>query len=178
MLYSLLDTISNVAARLTRWLVVLMGGVCMASLIYQVFTRYFIGRAAPWTEELALFLFTWIVLLAGSLGVREGFHVRLTLLLDVLPDAARLWTERLIALIVVFFGALLTHSGVDYVNGTFGQVSAAVRYPIEALTMAGPVAGALIVLHGLPNCIRPRFSPSKPQEKTVNADDRTGKTDG
>ncbi|WP_425403098.1 TRAP transporter small permease [Hwanghaeella sp.] len=129
----------------------------MASLIYQVFTRYFLDRAAPWTEELALFLFTWIVLLAGSLGFREGFHVRLTVLLDLLPAVPRRWAERIIVLLVVVFGAVLAYSGVDYVNRTFGQVSAAVRYPIEALTLAGPVAGVLIVLHGLPQLFRPNL---------------------
>lgn len=155
MLYSILDVASALAARLTRVIVVLMAALCMGSLIYQVFTRYFLGRAAPWTEELALFLFTWIVLLAGSLGFREGFHVRLTAILDTLPTVPRHWAERMISIMIVVFGAVLAYSGVDYVSRTFGQVSAAVRYPIEALTVAGPVAGVLIVLHALPKIIRP-----------------------
>lgn len=132
-----------------------MATMCMASLIYQVFTRYFLGNAAAWTEELALFLFTWIVLLAGSLGVREGFHVRLTLFLDWLPQTLRAWIDRFISILVLGFGVALLMSGIDYLDRTMGQVSAAVRYPIEALTLAGPVAGALIVLHALPKLIDP-----------------------
>lgn len=162
MIYSALDAVSRLAARLTRGLVVAMAVLCMGSLIYQVFTRYFLGRAAPWTEELALFLFTWIVLLAGSLGFREGFHVRLTVILDLLPTFPRNIVERLIAISIVVFGVVLAYSGVDYVSRTFGQVSAAVRYPIEALTLAGPVAGILVVLHGLPKILKPDTASENP----------------
>jgi TRAP-type C4-dicarboxylate transport system permease small subunit len=161
-IYSLLDTASHWAARVTRVVVVVMAAICMASLIFQVFTRYFLGSASSWTEELALLLFTWIVLLAGSLGVREGFHVRLTLVLDALPKPARIWVERLIILLVLVFGAMLLVSGLDYVTRTLGQVSAAVRYPIQTLTSAAPVAGALIVLHALPRLIQPDTTPSQP----------------
>ncbi len=155
LIYIALDRFSEWAARLTRLAVVMMASICMASLIYQVFTRYFLGSAAFWTEELALLLFTWIVLLAGSLGVREGFHVRLTILLDPLPKIVRLWVERVIVLLVLCFGAILLVSGVDYVARTLGQVSAAVRYPIQVLTASAPVAGALIVCHALPRLLRP-----------------------
>lgn len=165
LIYRSFDTVSALAAQLTRVAVVLMAAICMSSLIYQVFTRYFLGSAASWTEELALFLFTWIVLLAGSLGVREGFHVRLTVVLDFFPANARLWAERIIILTVVGFGVALLFSGVDYLTRTMGQVSAAVRYPIEALTLAAPVAGALIILHGLPRLFDPLpTAPTSPPE--------------
>lgn len=36
---------------------------------------------------MALLLFTWIVLLLGSVGVREGFHVRVSLFTDMLSRA-------------------------------------------------------------------------------------------
>lgn len=137
------------AARATGALVVIMASICMGSLIWQVVTRYLLGRASSWTEELAMFLFAWIVLLASSLGVREGFHVRLTVALDVLSVPGRRWAERIIGVLVIGFGAALVYYGAVYVDRTWGQVSAAVRYPIWLLNLAAPVSGALIVLHGL-----------------------------
>lgn len=157
MIYASLDKASDWAARITRVVVVLMTVICISSLILQVFTRYFLGSAASWTEELALLLFTWIVLLAGSLGVRDGFHVRLTLVLDIMPEPMRVWAERVIVALILIFGAVLLVSGIDYVARTLGQVSAAVRYPIQVLTTAAPAAGALIVLHALPRLLRPEI---------------------
>ena len=156
-----LQKMSRIAARTTEFAVVAMGGVCMASLVWQVFTRYALGRASIWTEELALFLFTWIILLGGSLGMRDGFHVRLTLFLDSLPRQARVWAERVILALCLGLGVALAASGAAYVERTIGQVSAAVRYPIWLLNAAAPVAGALIVLHCLAALARPH-SPGDP----------------
>ncbi|WP_119166116.1 TRAP transporter small permease [Algihabitans albus] len=144
-----IDKASALAAQTTGWLVVGMASVMLGSLILQVLFRYLLGQALIWSEELALFLFTWVVLLTGSLGVREGFHVRLTFLLDLLPSAPRAAIEKLLITAVLVFGALLAYSGASYVDATLGQVSAAVRYPIETLHLAAPVSGVLIVLHAL-----------------------------
>ena len=140
---------SDLAARATRAVVVVMAALCMTSLILQVFSRYILGSTFIWTEEAALFLFTWIVLLAGSLGVREGFHVRLSLLLNLLPPRARRLAEAAITILVGLFGGVLAWSGARYVDATMGHVSAAVRYPIEALHLAAPICGALIVVHAV-----------------------------
>ena len=140
---------SDLAARVTRAVVVAMAALCMGSLILQVFSRYVLGNTFIWTEEAALFLFTWIVLLAGSLGVRDGFHVRLSLLLNLLPRRARRLAEAAIMVLVGLFGGVLAWAGARYVEATMGHVSAAVRYPIEALHLAAPVCGALIVVHAV-----------------------------
>lgn len=145
----IVETVSAFAARVTRWIVIGAAAVMIISLILQIFFRYVIGSSLVWSEELALFLFTWVVLLAGSLGVREGYHVRLTLFRDLLPPRAK-WAFNLMAhLVAGIFGGLVLVSGYHYLDSTLGQVSAAVRYPIEYLHLAAPVCGALIVLHTL-----------------------------
>ena len=143
------DGLSRLLARLTVVVAVTMTGVMVASLVLQIVFRYGLGQALTWSEELALFLFTWIVLLVGSLGVREGFHVRLTLLHDYLPGWLRLPLDLVLGLLVLGFGLVLLTSGSDYVTETLGQVSAAVGYPIEALHLAAPVSGGLVVVHAL-----------------------------
>ncbi|MEQ6250974.1 TRAP transporter small permease subunit, partial [Sulfitobacter sp. HNIBRBA3233] len=44
-------------------------------LVTQVLMRYFLGSPPSWTEELAIILFAWLVLLYATVGLREGFHV-------------------------------------------------------------------------------------------------------
>lgn len=123
--------------------------VMLAVLVLQVAARYFFGVALSWSEELSLLLFTWVVLLVGSLGVREDFHVRLTLLPDMLPGASAQWLARLIHLGILGFGVMLAVGGHAYVVETIGQTSAAIAYPIEALHLAAPVCGGLVALHAL-----------------------------
>ena len=149
----IIEIASAFAARLTRWIVIAAAAVMIISLILQIFFRYVVGSSLVWSEELALFLFTWVVLLAGSLGVREGFHVRLTLFCDLLPKRGRWALDLVTHLIAGIFGGLVLVSGYSYLDSTLGQVSAAVRYPIEYLHAAAPVCGALIVLHTLAHLV-------------------------
>lgn len=145
----LVDGASRLAARATVGVVIVMTVVMTITLVLQVVFRYALGQALSWSEELALLLFTWTVLLAGSLGVRENFHVALTLLPDRFGPAGRRWLERLILVLVTLFGVYLARSGWDFYDGTTGQLSAAVGYPIEYLHSAAMVAGGLVTLHGL-----------------------------
>ncbi|WP_157089283.1 TRAP transporter small permease [Oceanibaculum pacificum] len=150
-----LDRLSGLIGLASGYVAVAMTLVMLAVLTLQIVARYFFGVALSWSEELSLLLFTWVVLLVGSLGVREGFHVRLTLLLDALPPGAGLWLNRLLDAAILVFGVYLALAGYDYVEATMGQTSAAIAYPIEALHMAAPVCGGLIALHALSRILVP-----------------------
>lgn len=144
----LVEAVSRLAGRATVGVVIVMTVVMTVALVLQVLFRYLLGQALSWSEELALLMFTWTVLLAGSLGVREGFHVALTLLPDRLGAGGRRWLERLILLLVTGFGGYLAQSGWAFYDGTTGQLSAAVGYPIELLHASPMVSGGLVALHG------------------------------
>lgn len=150
-----LEALSRIAGRATVAVVIAMTVVMTVALVLQVLFRYALGQALSWSEELALLMFTWTVLLTGSLGVREGFHVALTLLADRLRPNARRHLEQLILVMVTVFGGYLAGSGWEFLDGTRGQQSAAVGYPIELLHSAAMVSGGLIVLHGLARLLAP-----------------------
>jgi TRAP-type C4-dicarboxylate transport system permease small subunit len=150
-----IDWLSAAVARVTMGAVVLAAGAMMAALILQVFSRYVLGATFVWTEELALLLFTWIVLLGASVGIREDGHVRLGMLVDALPPLPRAVWHRLVMLLVLVFCLILLSSGMDYLARTTGRLSAAIRYPIEWLHAAAPVAGALGALHAVARLLRP-----------------------
>jgi len=120
--------------------------VMLACIALQVVMRYVFGNAPSWTEELALLMFSWCIMGGIALGVREGFHVRLDILLTALPPSLSRWIEIGIEAAVAVFGAYLTWSGLRFVDVTSGSVSAAIAYPIEFLHALAPVAGALTCL--------------------------------
>lgn len=153
---ALLQTLSRGLARVTGWVIVAITTVMMMSLILQVFSRYVLGQGFTWTEELALFLFTWVVLLAATTAIRDDGHVRLQLVIDLLPQAARRIWMRCLTLMVLIFCMVFAATGAEYVSATLGQVSAAVQYPIEALHMAAPVTGVLGAIHALARLLAPQ----------------------
>jgi len=152
---SILDRISNWCAKITIVLVVGLAIVLVLCILISIFFRYVVGYALSWPEELSMLLFAWLVILAGSLGVREGFHVRLTVFVDWLPPALRKGLDRLITIIITLFGIVLVYAGQDLVTRTAGHLSATIEYPIVLLYYPALVCGALILLHGLSHLFNP-----------------------
>ena len=152
---SILDRISNWCAKITIVLVVGLAIVLVLCILIAIFFRYVVGYALSWPEELSMLLFAWLVILAGSLGVREGFHVRLTLFIDRLPPALRKGLDRSITIVITLFGFVLVYAGQDLVTRTAGHLSATIEYPIVLLYYPALVCGALIILHGLSHLFNP-----------------------
>jgi TRAP-type C4-dicarboxylate transport system permease small subunit len=61
---------------------------CMSAMLciifMQVVTRYVFGYTYEWSEELARFLFVWVVFLGSALIMGEGGHLAVTLLVSKL----------------------------------------------------------------------------------------------
>lgn len=150
-----LDRLAGWAARVTDAVVSVLGVAMVVCLILQVFSRYVLGATFVWTEELALLLFTWLLLLALSSAIHDDGHVRLTFVIDALPRGARGVWLKILSLAVLAFCLIFAWSGARYVDATVGQLSAAIRYPIELLHLAAPVSGALGALQALNRLLNP-----------------------
>lgn len=146
---AIIEWASKWCGRVTTVVVIAIAVLLVLCLLVSIFFRYVIGYALSFPEELSMLLFAWLVLLAGSLGVREGFHVRLTIVTNTLPSTLRKVLARLVTLGIMVFGGVLLYSGQDLVVRTAGDLSATIRYPIEILYYPAPICGALIILHSL-----------------------------
>jgi len=146
---AIIEWASKWCGRVTTVVVIAIAVLLVLCLLVSIFFRYVIGYALSFPEELSMLLFAWLVLLAGSLGVRERFHVRLTIVTNTLPSTIRKVLARLVTLGIMVFGGVLLYSGQDLVVRTAGDLSATIRYPIEILYYPAPICGALIILHSL-----------------------------
>ncbi|WP_425258632.1 TRAP transporter small permease [Rubrivivax sp. RP6-9] len=133
-------------ARAVRAAILLLVTAMLVTLALQVLMRYGAGQALSWSEELALLCFSWSMLLAIALGVRDAIHVRLDLLVGLLPMPLAQAADRLVALVIAAIGVFLAWSGQSYVVDSLGATSAAIGYPTAWLYACAPVCGGLIAL--------------------------------
>jgi len=143
------EWLSGQCALLTKALMLILGVALVICLLIAVFFRYVVGYALSWPEEISMLLFTWTVFLAGSLGVREHFHVRLVLILNRFPSSIQKVLSLFITVSIILFGAVLAYSGKDMVSRTFGSISATIGFPMALINSSAIVGGGLIVIHGL-----------------------------
>lgn len=146
------DALQRLSAGLSRGALYAsaFGLLGMTGLIgWQVFARKILGAAPAWTEQAALFLMLWFILFAAAAGVREGFHIRITLLEDSLgPQGAR--ALRLLAhLAVAAFGVAMAVSGGELAAATWTHMIPTLGLPRGAAYLPLSGAGALIVLFAL-----------------------------
>lgn len=60
-----------------------------ATLLYQVFGRYVLGRAPAWTEEVARMGVAWIAMLGTAACLRRGGHIAVGALVDAVSPRVR-----------------------------------------------------------------------------------------
>ena len=163
----ILDRVTAITATLLRVSLVTAIVTMLACIVLQVVMRYVVGRALSWSEELALLMFAWATMGGLALGIREGFHVRLDILIGALPASLRPWAERAIEAFTALFGAYLAWSGERFLDMTSGSVSAAIGYPIEILHSLATATGVLIFLFAIQRTFRgpPEAPLEMPQDR-------------
>jgi len=101
-----------------KWVDRLNGGlliVMFLSTFYQVLARNALHVTAMWTEELAKFLFVFIVFLGSATLMESEEHIRISILSDRLP-------ARLLRCLRLFIQLVLAAFGVVFVWSAWGNV--------------------------------------------------------
>ena len=129
-------------ARLLTWLLAASVAVLVIPVSLQIFSRY--TELIPsyiWTEEMARFLFIWMIMIGAMLGVREGTHFEV----DVWP---RLGPKATAALALVSGTAVLVlafvfvWAGFEFTRFAWNRISELAELPLWVIHVAWPLAGA------------------------------------
>jgi TRAP-type C4-dicarboxylate transport system permease small subunit len=83
-------------AHFKRWLEH-MGGLLFLALfvafILQIGARFLWNQPLPWTDELAVVLYVWVIFWACAFMVPASSHVSVDILIQQLPAALRIWFQ-------------------------------------------------------------------------------------
>ena len=82
-------------------------------LIAQVLSRYLLPYPLAWTEELARFLFLWIVFLGAAYLFRGNNHIAITFFIDMFPRRVRLAAYVAMQLCILLFVVTVAWLGFD-----------------------------------------------------------------
>ena len=135
--------VARVEALLLAALVAAMTCVTFA----QVLSRYVLNSPLIWSEELARYLFVWVVLLGGALGVRGGEHFGLDLLKHAMSPAVRSVVGTVASVIVAAFLVVLLITGLREAHQAAGQTSPVLEVGLHWAYLAIPVGAAFGLLH-------------------------------
>ncbi len=134
--------------RLSNWLLLLAAaGLLMTTAIigWQVFGRFILASSPSWTEQAALVLMIWFVLLGAAAGVHEQFHIRIDLLQEKLGRSRRS-VEQIGSAVVLAMGGLLLLSGLELCWAVRGNTIPSLGISRAAAYAPLPLSGLFIIL--------------------------------
>ena len=134
-----------------RLLNVLLGisvGVLVVPVTIQMFSRFTqLIPAWIWTEEMARFLFIWMVMLGAMIGVRDASHFDVDVWPELKPRANALL--RIVSMLfVLVFALVFVWYGTKFVQFGWNQSSELADMPMTYIFIAWPLTGVTWLLFG------------------------------
>jgi TRAP-type transport system small permease protein len=144
---SMLAAAEQAFVRLNQWLVVALMGSMALLVFVNVVTRYVFNHSIIWVEELTQYEMIWVAYLGAGLALREGRHVAVDTLQDLLPEWSRRWLRTGIAAAIVVFMVVLAVLGLRIVAFTWDQETPVMNLPTGLPYLAVPIGAAAFGLH-------------------------------
>jgi TRAP-type C4-dicarboxylate transport system permease small subunit len=139
-------TLLDLYHRLLVWLLAGTIAALVVPVTLQILSR-FTGLIPSyiWTEELARFLFIWMVMIGAMIGVREGSHFEVDVLPQLGPRSNALM--RIVSqLFVLVFALVFLWWGIAFMRFGWDQLSEIAELPMWMIFIAWPIAGATWIL--------------------------------
>lgn len=155
-------------------MVVLMA-ILVIDVVWQVATRYVLGSASSFTEEIARYLLIWIGLLGSAFAYRKNLHLAFDYFSEKVTGRRKKWLGTFIHTLVALFSFMVLVVGGSYLvllTWELNQVSAALQIKLAYVYSVLPLSGALIILYAIAfikDIHEDRVEKSTPESKTVEA---------
>lgn len=111
-------------------------------LFVQVIMRYGFNNSLSWSEELARYLFIWLIYFGISCGSAEKKHLKVEAFLHLFPVKARPYVEVLAEVLFLLFAVFIVITSYDLVlkQIVMKQKSPALGLPMSVI-YAAPMVG-------------------------------------
>jgi len=145
-----LDRLERVITAITAGILGLLA--CVVS--WQVVARYILRSGQFWAEEFCLVGMMWAALLGAAACIWTDSHVRVTIILSLLPARIRVWIIVLTDGIALWFAFMIFKEGLFLIERTMGGEMSALRIPIGTTYYILPVSAFLMFLFTLVRAVK------------------------
>ena len=140
-----IEGISKITGYVSGWIIPVM----MILVLYEVLMRYVVGQPAMIADEFSGYLLVAIVFLGAAFTWKEQGHVRITALVNRLPQKASIRMRFVGLVLTLFFAFALCQGGFHFVKFSFkyGLSSAThLRTPLQIFHLTIFVGFVLLTL--------------------------------
>lgn len=131
-----------------EYILIALYSIVLPLLFINIIMRYFFSNAIPWSEELARYIFLWLIWIGASYGVKKAKHIRIDIIFNKISKNASYQLENIITIICICFCMFLVFKGSELTSNIFslGQLSPALRVAMGYPYLSVPVGSGLMVI--------------------------------
>jgi TRAP-type C4-dicarboxylate transport system permease small subunit len=126
--------------------------ILVLDVVWQVVTRFVIGKPSTWTEELATYLMIWVAMLGASVALYRGAHLGIDYFVGKFSARVRLYTEVFVFVLIGAFSlSVMLVGGIGLVKDflELGQPSPAMGVEMGYVYLALPISGFFLTLYSI-----------------------------
>ncbi|PQJ30732.1 C4-dicarboxylate ABC transporter permease [Nonlabens arenilitoris] len=149
---SKVDVIFNKVLKILEWIMIMIFALLVLDVLFQVFSRYLLGKSFTWTEEFARFALIWMTILGAAYLNGKKQHLSMDFLYQKFSSSNQKKVAVLIqALIFLFALIVMVTGGLNLVYTTLHleQLSGTLRIPLGYVYAIMPFSGFLIMCFSL-----------------------------
>ncbi|OLO27885.1 TRAP transporter small permease protein [Alkalihalophilus pseudofirmus] len=122
-----------------EYILVVLSILTVIIVFTQVFMRYVLGASLTWSEEIARYLFIWMIYVGVSYGVKKGKHLGVDAFPMMFEKKGKLIIDMIVSVAFFIFAVVIAIYGMDIVLKVTRE-SAALEIPM-GWVYAAPVVG-------------------------------------
>ena len=133
--------------------------VLTLSVTYEVFCRYVLNAPTVWVFDMMVQMYGGLFLMAGPYALAQDAHVRADVLYRLFPKRVQAWLDLILYMLFFFPGMLaLFWFGYEIASDSwrYKEVSwnSPARIQIYYFKSLIPLAGGLLIIQGISECMR------------------------
>ena len=152
--------------RTEEWIASVVLAFILLLLTYQVILRFVFQNTNSWSEELARYMFIWLVYLSASYAIYKNAHIKIDAAVKLYPKTVRKYVPILGNVIFLIYAIAVTFYSIDYCFDIFAshQVSMGLHVRMAYMYASIPVGHALMSLRLIQLTIRMIKHPNEFQD--------------
>lgn len=131
--------IVRVALKLCEWIVVAASAVMIVITLAQVICRYVLQAPLTWSEELARYMFVYIVYLAAPIALHRGLHIGVDNVTVHLSRRVQRTLEVLNDLVALGLVLVIGYASLEVIQANQLQFSPALNIRMSLVYVAIPL---------------------------------------
>lgn len=116
----------------------------LLSVIFQIYARFFLSSAPPWTEEASRLFFLYAMGFAAGLALQDQEYVYLDVLYRRLSKAAQAWLDHIVSALTSVLFLVMASYGI-----AFFRLGLSEQSPSMGIPMAVAFGSIIVMAVGL-----------------------------